>query len=242
MIVYPAIDIRNGRCVRLNQGRDDAQTSYYENPVEPAEQFTQAGAEWIHVVDLDGAFGGAPRNLNILQKISSLGPHVQFGGGMRDAKLIDAALAAGASRVVIGTRAATDSQFLQEIAKSHGKKLAIGIDAKDGLVAVKGWTDVTQLDATDFAVTVSQLGISTVIYTDIATDGMLTGPNWKSLEALLKRCTCGVIASGGVASAADVAKLAQLSKAYPHLVGVIVGKALYEGRTSVAELLEASRT
>jgi phosphoribosylformimino-5-aminoimidazole carboxamide ribotide isomerase len=152
---------------------------------------------------------------------------------------VDAALAAGASRVVIGTRAATDSQFLQEIAKSHGKKLAIGIDAKDGLVAVKGWTDVTQLDATDFAVTVSQLGISTVIYTDIATDGMLTGPNWKSLEALLKRCSCGVIASGGVASAADVAKLAQLSKVYPHLVGVIVGKALYEGRTNVAELLAA---
>jgi phosphoribosylformimino-5-aminoimidazole carboxamide ribotide isomerase len=241
MIVYPAIDIRNGRCVRLNQGRDDAQTSYYENPVEPAEQFTQAGAEWIHVVDLDGAFGGAPRNLNILQKISSLGPNVQFGGGMRDAKLVDAALAAGASRVVIGTRAATDSHFLQEIAKSHGKKLAIGIDAKDGLVAVKGWTDVTQLDATDFAVTVSQLGISTVIYTDIATDGMLTGPNWKSLEALLKRCSCGVIASGGVASAADVAKLAQLSKVYPHLVGVIVGKALYEGRTNVAELLAACR-
>lgn len=241
MIVYPAIDIRNGRCVRLNQGRDDAQTSYYENPVEPAEQFTQAGAEWIHVVDLDGAFGGAPRNLNILQKISSLGPKVQFGGGMRDAKLIDAALTAGASRVVIGTRAATDSQFLQEITQSHGKKLAIGIDAKDGLVAVKGWTDVTQLNAIDFAVTVSQLGISTVIYTDIATDGMLTGPNWKSLEALLKRCTCGVIASGGVASAADVAKLAQLSKAYPHLVGVIVGKALYEGRTNVPELLKASR-
>ena len=241
MIVYPAIDIRNGRCVRLNQGRDDAQTSYYENPVEPAEQFTQAGAEWIHVVDLDGASGGAPRNLNILQKISSLGPKVQFGGGMRGAKLIDAALTAGASRVVIGTRAATDSPFLQEIAQSHGKKLAIGIDAKDGLVAVKGWTDVTQLNAIDFAVTVSQLGISTVIYTDIATDGMLTGPNWKSLEALLKRCTCGVIASGGVASAADVAKLAQLSKAYPHLVGVIVGKALYEGRTNVPELLKASR-
>ena len=241
MIVYPAIDIRNGRCVRLSQGRDDAQTSYYENPIEPAVQFTQEGAEWIHVVDLDGAFGGVPRNLESLKKISALGPKIQFGGGMRDAKLVDAALNAGASRVVIGTRAATDAQFLKEIAKSHGKKLAIGIDAKDGFVAVKGWTDVTQLKATDFAVTVSDLGISTVIYTDIATDGMLTGPNWKSLEALLKRCTCGVIASGGVASSEDVAKLAQLSKAYPNLVGVIVGKALYEGRTNVTELLKVSR-
>jgi phosphoribosylformimino-5-aminoimidazole carboxamide ribotide isomerase len=241
MIVYPAIDIRNGRCVRLSQGRDDAQTSYYENPIEPAVQFTQEGAEWIHVVDLDGAFGGVPRNLESLKKISALGPKIQFGGGMRDAKLVDAALNAGASRVVIGTRAATDAQFLKEIAKSHGKKLAIGIDAKDGFVAVKGWTDVTQLKATDFAVTVSDLGISTVIYTDIATDGMLTGPNWKSLEALLKRCACGVIASGGVASSEDVAKLAQLSKAYPNLVGVIVGKALYEGRTNVTELLKVSR-
>jgi phosphoribosylformimino-5-aminoimidazole carboxamide ribotide isomerase len=241
MIVYPAIDIRNGRCVRLSQGRDDAQTSYYENPIEPAVQFTQEGAEWIHVVDLDGAFGGVPRNLESLKKISALGPKIQFGGGMRDAKLVDAALNAGASRVVIGTRAATDAQFLKEIAKSHGKKLAIGIDAKDGFVAVKGWTDVTQLKATDFAVTVSDLGISTVIYTDIATDGMLTGPNWKSLEALLKRCTCGVIASGGVASSEDVAKLAQLSKAYPNLVGVIVGKAIYEGRTNVTELLKVSR-
>ncbi len=241
MIVYPAIDIRNGRCVRLSQGCDDAQTSYYENPIEPAVQFTQEGAEWIHVVDLDGAFGGVPHNLESLKKISALGPKIQFGGGMRDAKLVDAALNAGASRVVIGTRAATDAQFLKEIAKSHGKKLAIGIDAKDGFVAVKGWTDVTQLKATDFAVTVSDLGISTVIYTDIATDGMLTGPNWKSLEALLKRCTCGVIASGGVASSEDVAKLAQLSKAYPNLVGVIVGKAIYEGRTNVTELLKVSR-
>ncbi len=241
MIVYPAIDIRNGRCVRLSQGRDDAQTSYYENPIEPAVQFTQEGAEWIHVVDLDGAFDGVPHNLESLKKISALGPKIQFGGGMRDAKLVDAALNAGASRVVIGTRAATDAQFLKEIAKSHGKKLAIGIDAKDGFVAVKGWTDVTQLKATDFAVTVSDLGISTVIYTDIATDGMLTGPNWKSLEALLKRCACGVIASGGVASSEDVAKLAQLSKAYPNLVGVIVGKALYEGRTNVTELLKVSR-
>ena len=242
MIVYPAIDIRNGRCVRLSQGRDEAQTSYYENPIEPAEQFTEAGAEWIHVVDLDGAFGGVPHNLDSLKKISLLGPKIQFGGGMRDIKLIDAALTAGASRVVIGTRAATDSSFLRQIAKSHSKNLAIGIDAKDGLVAVKGWTDVTPLKATEFAATVADLGISTVIYTDIATDGMLTGPNWKSLETLLKCCSCGVIASGGVANAADVSKLAQLYKAYPNLVGVIVGKALYEGRTNVAELLKASRT
>jgi phosphoribosylformimino-5-aminoimidazole carboxamide ribotide isomerase len=241
MIVYPAIDIRGGRCVRLSQGRDDARTNYYEDPVEPAVQFTQAGAEWIHVVDLDGAFGGAPLNLATLARITQLGPKIQFGGGMRDRALAESAYAAGASRVVIGTRAATDPAFLREMAKAHGPRLAVGIDAKDGLVAVKGWTAVTTLHATDFAKEAGELGVSTVIYTDIATDGMLTGPNWKSLEAVLKACPCGVIASGGVAGAEDVQRLAQLSKAYPNLVGAIVGKALYEGRCDVAGLLVAAR-
>ncbi len=241
MIVYPAIDIRGGRCVRLSQGRDDARTNYYEDPVEPAVQFAQAGAEWIHVVDLDGAFGGAPLNLPTLQRIAQLGPKVQFGGGMRDRALAESAYAAGASRVVIGTRAATDPAFLREMAAAHGPRLAVGIDAKDGLVAVKGWTAVTALQATDFAKQAGDLGVSTVIYTDIATDGMLTGPNWKSLEAVLKACSCGVIASGGVAGAEDVRRLAQMSKAYPNLVGAIVGKALYEGRCDVPGLLVAAR-
>ena len=241
MIVYPAIDIRGGRCVRLSQGRDDARTNYYEDPVEPAVQFAQAGAEWIHVVDLDGAFGGAPLNLATLARIAQLGPKVQFGGGMRDRAVAEAAYAAGASRVVIGTRAATDPAFLREMAKAHGPRLAVGIDAKDGLVAVKGWTAVTALQATDFAKAAGELGVSTVIYTDIATDGMLTGPNWNSLEAVLKACPCGVIASGGVAGAEDVRRLGQLSKAYPNLVGAIVGKALYEGRCDVAGLLVAAR-
>lgn len=241
MIVYPAIDIRGGRCVRLSQGRDDARTHYYEDPVEPAVQFAQAGAEWIHVVDLDGAFGGAPLNLATLTRIAGLGPRVQFGGGMRDRALAEQAFAAGASRVVIGTRAATDPAFLREMAQAHGPRLAVGIDAKDGLVAVKGWTAVTALRATDFARTAGDLGVSTVIYTDIATDGMLTGPNWSSLEAVLQACPCGVIASGGVAGTDDVARLAQMAKAYPNLVGAIVGKALYEGRCDVAGLLRACR-
>jgi phosphoribosylformimino-5-aminoimidazole carboxamide ribotide isomerase len=241
MIVYPAIDIRGGRCVRLSQGRDDARTNYYEDPVEPAIQFAQAGAEWIHVVDLDGAFGGAPLNLATLARIAQLGPKIQFGGGMRDRALAESAYATGASRVVIGTRAATDPAFLREMAKAHGPRLAVGIDAKDGLVAVKGWTAVTALQATDFAKEAGELGVSTVIYTDIATDGMLTGPNWNSLEAVLKACPCGVIASGGVAGTEDVRRLAQLSQAYPNLVGAIVGKALYEGRCDVAGLLVAAR-
>jgi phosphoribosylformimino-5-aminoimidazole carboxamide ribotide isomerase len=218
MLAYPAIDIRGGRCVRLSQGRDDARTDYYKDPVEPAIAFAQAGTSWIHVVDLDGA----------------------FGGGMRDRATAEAAYEAGASRVVIGTRAATDPAFLREMAKSHGPRLAVGIDAKDGLVAVKGWTAVTALKATEFAKEAGELGVSTVIYTDIATDGMLTGPNWKSLEEVLKACPCGVIASGGVSGVEDVARLAEMAKAYPNLVGAIVGKALYEGRCDVAGLLKAT--
>ena len=240
MLAYPAIDIRGGRCVRLSQGRDDARTDYYKDPVEPAIVFAQAGAAWIHVVDLDGAFGGAPLNLPTLQRIAALGPTIQVGGGMRDRATAEAAYAAGASRVVIGTRAATDPAFLREMAKAHGPRLAVGIDAKDGLVAVKGWTAVTALKATEFAQEAGELGVSTVIYTDIATDGMLTGPNWKSLEAVLKVCPCGVIASGGVSGTEDVVRLAEMAKAYPNLVGAIVGKALYEGRCDVAGLLKAT--
>jgi phosphoribosylformimino-5-aminoimidazole carboxamide ribotide isomerase len=242
MIIYPAIDIRGGRCVRLSQGRDDAQTHYYQNPVEPAVQFAQAGAAWIHVVDLDGAFGGAPLNLGILKQIAALGPKIQFGGGMRSRELAEQAFAAGAERIVLGTRAATDPKFLREMAQAYsGQKLAVGIDAKDGFVAVKGWTDVTKLKATEFAKEVADLGISTVIYTDIATDGMLTGPNWSALENLLRACPCQVIASGGVAGTDDIVRLAKLARTHTNLAGAIVGKALYEGRCDVPSLLQAAK-
>ncbi|MBM3825418.1 MAG: 1-(5-phosphoribosyl)-5-((5-phosphoribosylamino)methylideneamino)imidazole-4-carboxamide isomerase [Verrucomicrobia bacterium] len=242
MQLYPAIDIRGGRCVRLSQGRDDVRTDYFNDPVEPAVRFARDGAEWIHVVDLDGAFGGEALNLPTLRRIASLGPKVQFGGGMRSVDAAAAAFDAGASRVVIGTRAATDPAFLREMAAAHGPRLAVGIDAKDGLVAVKGWTVVTALRATDFAREAGELGVSTIIYTDIATDGMLTGPDWKSLEDVLEACPCGVIASGGVSCSEDVARLAALSRRRPNLVGAIVGKAIYEGRCDVPALLKACKT
>jgi phosphoribosylformimino-5-aminoimidazole carboxamide ribotide isomerase len=242
MILYPAIDIRGGRCVRLVQGRDDAQTRYHDDPVEPARRFAEAGAEWIHVVDLDGAFDGAPRNLEILRRIAALGPKVQFGGGLRDRATVEAALAAGASRAIVGTRAAADREFLAEVAGAHGPRLAVGIDAKDGRVAVRGWKDVTEVRATELAKAAAALGAGTVIFTDIATDGMLSGPNWVSLEAMLEACPAKVIASGGVAGREDVAKLARLARTRPNLEGAIVGKALYEGRATVRELLEAART
>jgi phosphoribosylformimino-5-aminoimidazole carboxamide ribotide isomerase len=241
MLIYPAIDIRGGRCVRLSQGKDDARTDYFDDPVEPARRFTKAGAEWIHVVDLDGAFDGVPRNLEILKRITALGPKVQFGGGLRDRASAEAALAAGASRIILGTRAASDPSFLKEIAQAHGPRLAIGIDAKDGLVAVKGWKDVTALRAIDLARTAADLGVSTVIFTDIATDGMLKGPNWDSLREMLKACSANVIASGGISGREDIVRLAQLAREYPHLIGTIVGKALYEGKAETADLILAAK-
>lgn len=228
--------------MRLVQGRDDAQTRYHDDPVEPARRFAEAGAEWIHVVDLDGAFDGAPRNLGTLRRIAALGPRVQFGGGLRDRATVEAALEAGASRVIVGTRAASDRPFLAEIAAAHGTRLAVGIDAKDGLVAVRGWKDVTQVRATELAKAAAELGAGTVIFTDIATDGMLSGPNWDSLAAMLEACPAKVIASGGVAGREDIARLARLARTRPNLEGAIVGKALYEGRATLPELLEAART
>ncbi len=209
-------------------------------PALPPPVVVGLGEALYDILPSGAVLGGAPLNLPTLQRIAALGPKIQFGGGMRDRATAEAAYAAGASRVVIGTRAATDPAFLREMAQAHGPRLAIGIDAKDGLVAVKGWTAVTALKATEFAQEAGELGVSTVIYTDIATDGMLTGPNWKSLEAVLKVCPCGVIASGGVSGTEDVVRLAEMAKAYPNLVGAIVGKALYEGRCDVAGLLKAT--
>ena len=241
MILYPAIDIRGGRCVRLTQGRDDAVTRYHDDPVEPARRFAAAGAEWIHVVDLDGAFEGAPRNLATLRQIAALGPKVQFGGGLRDLATIEAALSAGASRVIVGTRAASDREFLAQVAKAHGPRLAVGIDAKDGLVAVRGWKDVTAVRATELAKAAADLGAGAVIFTDIATDGMLSGPNWASLEAMLDACPARVIASGGVAGREDIVRLAKLARVRRHLDGAIVGKALYEGRAAEARVFWRGR-
>jgi phosphoribosylformimino-5-aminoimidazole carboxamide ribotide isomerase len=237
MTIYPAIDIQNGRCVRLRQGLADQSTAYFDDPAEPARDFAAAGSAWVHVVDLDGAFGGAPRNLAALSRIAAVVPRVQFGGGLRDAASVDAALAAGASRVVLGTKAAADEAFAAEMLRRHGEKIAVGIDARDGFVAVKGWVEVTALRATDFAARMAELGARTLIYTDIATDGMLTGPNLAALERLLAVAGANVIASGGVSRREDVLRLRRLARDHANLDGVIVGKAIYEKRVSLPDLL-----
>ena len=239
MNVYPAIDIKGGRCVRLTQGRADAETVYSENPAEVAAQFRAAGSEWVHVVDLDGAFTGEPQNLAVVTAIAALGMKVQLGGGLRNRAAVDRAMAAGVSRVVIGTRAVDGEHFVAEIVQAFGDKVAVGLDAKNGMVAVKGWVESTGMSAIEAARRMEVLGVRTIIHTDIGTDGMMTGPNLPAQEAMATAVggKTQIIASGGVSQLSDVVALNALSKRQANLHGVIIGKAIYEKRFTVAEAL-----
>jgi phosphoribosylformimino-5-aminoimidazole carboxamide ribotide isomerase len=237
MTIYPAIDIRGGRCVRLTQGRAEQETVYAEVPAAVAAQFQAAGSAWVHVVDLDGAFAGESRNLPAVQAIVALGLKVQLGGGLRTQAAVERALGLGVSRVVIGTRAAESEAFVAELVKAFGEKIAVGIDARNGQVAVKGWVDNAGTGAVALAKRMNALGVGTLIHTDISTDGMLTGPNVAAQETLLAAVTCRVIASGGVGCREDVVKLIEIEKRRPNLDGVIVGKALYEKRVELRDLL-----
>jgi phosphoribosylformimino-5-aminoimidazole carboxamide ribotide isomerase len=198
MIIYPAIDIRGGRAVRLLQGRADQETVYAEQPETVAAEFKAAGSAWVHVVDLDGAFSGEPQNLAAVQAIAAMGMKVELGGGLRTKESVERALGFGVSRVVIGTRAAESERFVGELVEAFGEKIAVGIDAKDGKVAVKGWVDTTCTGALDLARRMDAIGVRTIIYTDISTDGMLTGPNFAAQETMLQAGKFNVIASGGV--------------------------------------------
>jgi phosphoribosylformimino-5-aminoimidazole carboxamide ribotide isomerase len=241
MTIYPAIDIRGGRAVRLLQGRADQETVYAEQPAGVAAEFKAAGSAWVHVVDLDGAFSGEPQNLAAVQGIVATGLKVELGGGMRSRETVERVLGFGVSRVVIGTRAAESERFVGELVQQFGEKIAVGIDAKDGKVAVKGWVDTTGTGALEMAKRMDGLGVRTIIYTDIGTDGMLTGPNFAAQEAMLNAGNFNVIASGGVSRREDVVKLAELSRRYANLDGVIVGKALYEKRVELPDLLAIAR-
>ncbi len=238
MIIYPAIDIKGGRCVRLTQGRANAETVYAENPADVAREFRAAGSVWVHVVDLDGAFAGEPQNLAVVQAIAALGMKVQLGGGLRTRAAVERALGFGVARVVIGTRAAESENFVGELVTAFGDKIAVGIDAKNGQVAVKGWVATAGISALALARRMDALGVATLIHTDIGTDGMLTGPNFPAQEAMLNAGKFRVIASGGVSRREDVVKLAELSLRHANLDGVIVGKALYEKRVALGDLLE----
>lgn len=228
MLLYPAIDLMNGQAVRLKQGRAEDKTVYSDDPVAVAREWAARGGDWLHVVDLDAAFTGRQSNLEVVRRIAgTIDIPVQLGGGLRDESAIERALAAGVARVVIGTRAAESLDFVyRAVEKFGGEKIAVGIDARDGMVAVKGWTETTGLRAVDLASQVSTAGVSAVIYTDIATDGMLQGPNFAATAELVRAITAGVIASGGVSSASDLVRLAEIKG----LAGAIIGRALFDGR------------
>lgn len=244
MKIYPAVDIKDGKCVRLRRGEAADKTVYFENPVDAAKSFLDAGSKFIHVVDLDGAFGGAMVNLKTISAIADLGMFVELGGGMRDESAVNAAFDAGVSRAIIGTKACTNPDWAMSLAQKYGEKIAVGIDAKGGKVAIRGWVEVSAADAYELAKTLASGGVRTFVYTDIDTDGMLTGTNIPAQEKMLQTLSADgakLIASGGVASISDVENLVKLAVKYPNLDGVIIGKAIYEGRIDLKLALAATR-
>ncbi len=241
MKIYPAVDIKDGKCVRLKKGVAEDKTIYFENPVDAAKSFVDAGSKNIHVVDLDGAFGGRMFNLKTIEQIASLGLFVELGGGMRDETAVKAAFDAGVNRAIVGTKACTNPEFAISLAENFGDKIAVGIDAKGCMVAVNGWVDVSDVSAFDLAKKLAAGGVKTFIFTDIDTDGMLSGVNLvsqKKMLDILLPVGAKLIASGGVASPKDIEDLNLLSREYRNLDGVIVGKAIYEKRVNLSEIIK----
>ncbi|KAF0094118.1 MAG: phosphoribosylformimino-5-aminoimidazole carboxamide ribotide isomerase [Puniceicoccaceae bacterium 5H] len=238
MELYPAIDLMGGEVVRLSQGKADQKTVYYRDPVDPARQWQRAGTRWLHVVDLDGAFTGEPGNLEAIQRILELGLKVELGGGLRDVGTVRKVLELGVQRAIVGTKAAQDAAFMGQLVQEFGgDRIAVGIDAKDGKVAIKGWVDTTELDALEMGHQMGELGVSTLIYTDISRDGMLTGPNFAAQEAMLQATQCNVIASGGVSRPEDISRFREMASRNKNLDGVIIGKALYEGTVKLEDVI-----
>lgn len=228
MNLLPAIDLMGGEVVRLKRGRATEKTVYSNDPVAFAKKWEAAGADWLHLVDLDAAFCGEPRNLAAIERIcAAVNIPCELGGGMRSYANVSAAFSAGVSRVILGTKACESPEEIAEMcAEFGGDRIAVGIDANKGKVAVKGWTETTETSAADLALIAQIAGAGTIIYTDIATDGMLEGPNFFELENLLQILDCNLIASGGVSSADDLRRLAKMRG----LHGAIIGKALYDGQ------------
>ncbi len=237
MIIIPAIDLKNGKCVRLSQGKADQQTVYSENPQEIAQQFHVAGAKRLHVVDLDGAFEGSPKNIKQVEAIrNAFEGTIEFGGGVRTVDDIKTLKSIGVDKIIIGTMAIQSEEFVQQSIDTYGDIFIAGIDANNGYVAVKGWVETTTIEATVLAKKMEQIGINEIIFTDIARDGMLTGPNIASLQKMLDAFSGTIIASGGISAPADLEKLAPLEK--DGLSGAIIGKALYTGAINLDEVIQ----
>lgn len=237
MILFPAVDIRDGHAVRLTQGDYDREQIYNDDPLAAAEDWASQGATHLHVVDLDGALHGERRNLEHLTRIASgTGLPVQYGGGLRDIEAVSAALEAGAWRAVIGTAAFRDRALVEQAVGEFGDRIVVSADARDGRIAAQGWTEATDLAATDAVAELRAVGVKTFVYTDIARDGMLVGTDLDGMRAISAAAGDGnVIASGGVGELADLQNLVDLN--LPNLEGVIAGKALYEKRFTLGQAL-----
>lgn len=237
MIIYPAIDLRGGRCVRLVQGDFEQTTEYSKNPMETALHWAECGATWLHLVDLDGARQEKNDNRSIICDIASrLSIPVQTGGGIRTMADIEELLSQGVARVILGTAAVQNPDFAAEAVSKYGDKIAVGIDAKDGYAAVSGWEAVSSWHAVDLALTLKKSGVRHIIYTDIATDGMLTGPNLSAMREMVSAFGSGIIASGGVGSIEDLQNLIPTG-----VSGAIVGKALYTGRVDLQKAVQLEK-
>lgn len=238
MIIFPAIDILGGKAVRLAQGRLDEVTVYNDDPVDQARRWIDAGAEWLHVVDLDGAVSGEPRNADVVARIASLGVPVQTGGGIRTMAAIERAFDLGARRVVLGTALITTPALVAEACTRFGGGIVAGIDARDGMVAINGWREGTEYGVLELVTELALLGVKRLAYTDIAKDGMQTGVNYGAYRALASQVDIPITASGGVSALDDIRDLASIGE---QLEGVIVGKALYEGAFTLQAAIAAAR-
>lgn len=232
--IYPAIDIIDGKAVRLSQGRFDKVEVFNDSPVEAARAWVEAGASYIHIVDLDGARYGKSFIVDIIKSITAeFNVPVQTGGGVRSLEDVTARIEAGASRVIIGTAAVKNPELVKAAVELYGDKIAVGVDAKDGMVAIKGWEEVSNISAVDLCLKMKGYGVNTVIYTDISKDGMMQGPNIDSTKALIDSTGMDIIASGGVSKIEDVQNVCDINAA-----GVIIGKALYNGAMQLSEVLD----
>lgn len=236
MVIYPAIDLFGGKAVRLYQGDYAKMTVYSEKPEEVALAFRSAGADHLHLVDLEGAKQGSPANLDVIRRlIPAFGGFVEVGGGIRDLETVESFLSIGVDRVILGTAAVTDRAFLERALAQFGDKIAVGVDLKDGFVAIRGWTEQSGVTAEDFFGQMQRLGVATIICTDISRDGAMRGTNLELYRKLSKAYTINLIASGGVSSLADVRALAAMG-----IHGAIVGKAYYTGAIDLRQALEAA--
>ncbi len=236
MYIIPAIDLRDGKCVRLIQGRYDRQINYEDDPVKQARVFSSAGAKWLHIIDLDGARLGRPINTNAISAIAALGLFkIEVGGGLRDEEAIKKLLDKGLERVIIGTKAVSDFEWFSEMAEKFSGKIILGLDARGSKVATHGWTQDSHHNLLEFAAEAAKLPLAAIIYTDITKDGMMTGSNLERTKALIETVDMPIIASGGVKELIDIKKLAKLGAE-----AVIIGRSLYEGTLKLSDAIKAA--